>query len=248
MKWKGLVGLGILFFVCLPAQGRVRIGWKDGRRVVFNDGIGESVHAALHKTDDWLKVRVETPSLYDALIDDAARAHSLDPKLVKSVMLVESAFNPSAVSRKGARGLMQLMPETARHHGVENSFDPAQNIRGGAKHLSYLMGLFGNDLPRSLAAYNAGENAVLRHGGIPPYEETRIYVHKALTAYYGKSSLGGGFGLPPATTFKATKGRRVHVRRDENNRVILTTEPSRPPGPRSAMPVDLEAAGGSSPR
>jgi hypothetical protein len=234
MKWKGLVGLGLLLVLAAPAPARVRMGWKDGRRVVYNDGIGESVHAALAQADGWLKARVETPSLYDDLIEEAAKAHSLDPKLVKSVMLVESAFNPAAVSRKGASGLMQLMPETAARHGVRRIFDPADNIRGGAKHLSYLMGLFGNDLPRSLAAYNAGEAAVLRYGGIPPYEETRLYVHKALTAYYGKSSLAGGFGLPAGASYGRVKGRPVHMRRDENNRVILTTEPARRPAARES--------------
>lgn len=229
MKWKGLLGLGILFSCCLPAQARVRLEWHDGRRIVYNDGIGESVHAALGQSDDWLKVRVGIPCLYDALIDQAAREHALDPRLVKSVMLVESAFNPAAVSRKGARGLMQLMPETAARQGVQNSFDPADNIRGGARHLAYLMGLFGNDLPKSLAAYNAGEAAVLRYGGVPPYDETRLYVRKALTAYYGKSTLAGGFGLAPTTTFGTAKGRPVRVTRDLNNRVVLTTEPVRRP-------------------
>jgi len=203
---------------------------------VYNDGIGESVHAALGRSDAWLQSRVAIPSLYDGLIDDAAREHALDPKLVKSVMLVESAFNPAAVSRKGARGLMQLMPETARQHGVQDIFDPADNIRGGAKHLAYLMEIFGNDLPKSLAAYNAGEAAVLRYGGIPPYDETRLYVHKALTAYYGKESLVGGFGLPPATTFGAARGRPVHITRDANNRPVLTTDPARPsPAGRAAF-------------
>jgi soluble lytic murein transglycosylase-like protein len=236
MNWRGLIGLGIFFSCCPPAHARVRTAWKDGHRIVYNDGIGESVHAALAKSDDWLTLRVSTPSLYDGLIDEAARVHSLDPKLVKSVMLVESAFNPAAVSRKGARGLMQLMPETAARHGVGDIFDPTENIRGGARHLSYLMGLFGNDLSKSLAAYNAGEAAVLRYGGIPPYDETRLYVHKALTAYYGKSSLGGGFGLPSQTTYGAAKGRPVRVTRDANNRLVLTTEPfRRPPAGREAL-------------
>ena len=227
MKGKILVVLGMVSLLCPGAEARVRVGVKDGRRVVYNDGIGESVHEALGKSDDWLKARVVMPSLYDELIDSAARTQSLDPRLVKSVMLVESAFNPAAVSRKGARGLMQLMPETARQHGVAHVFDPEENIRGGARHLSYLLGVFGNDLPKSLAAYNAGEAAVLRYGGVPPYDETRTYVHKALTAYYGKSALGGGFGLSGDTTYGATRGRRVHVTRDAANRVVLTTDPPR---------------------
>ncbi|HEY7113325.1 MAG TPA: lytic transglycosylase domain-containing protein [Thermoanaerobaculia bacterium] len=227
MKRNGLLGFAILLLSCLPLEARMRVGWKDGRRMVYNDGVGETVHEALAHSDEWLSARVAMPSLYDSLIDDAARTHSVDPKLVKSVMLVESAFNPAAVSRKGARGLMQLMPETARHHGVEDIFDPAQNIRGGAQHLAYLLSLFGNDVPKSLAAYNAGENAVLRYGGVPPYDETRLYVHKALTAYYGKSSLAGGFGLPAGATFGAVKGKPVRVTRDANDRVLLTTEPAR---------------------
>jgi hypothetical protein len=235
MNWKGLLGLGILFSCCLPAEARMRVGWKDGRRIVYNDGIGESVHVALAESDDWLRARVATPSLFDGLIEDAARAQSLDPKLVKSVMLVESAFNPAAISRKGASGLMQLMPETAREHGVVDIFDPADNIRGGTHYLAYLMGVFGNDLTKSLAAYNAGEAAVLRYGGVPPYDETRLYVQKALTAYLGKSALLGGFGLPSGTTYGAVKGRPVHVHRDENNRVVLTTEPVRQPAGRQAL-------------
>ncbi len=236
MKWKGLLGLCFLFLGCLSAEARVRVTWKNGRRIVYNDGIGESVHVALRHADGWLKARVSLPCLYDDLIEEAARAHAVDPRLVKSVMLVESAFNPAAVSRKGARGLMQLMPETAKQHGVENILDPAENIRGGATHLSYLMGLFDNDLPKSLAAYNAGEAAVLRYGGIPPYDETRLYVHKALTAYYGDSSLAGAYALPPESTFGGSKGRPVHLTRDANNRPVLTTDPAvRPPARREAF-------------
>lgn len=234
MKWKGLLGLGILVLASAPAQARVRVAWRDGRRVVFNDGIGESVHAALRETDAWLRTRVGTPSLYDALIDREARSQSIDPKLVKSVMLVESAFNPKAVSHKGARGLMQLMPETASRHGVRDSFDPAENIRGGARYLAYLIGLFGGDVTKSLAAYNAGEAAVLRYGGVPPYDETRLYVHKALTAYYGKDGLGGGFGLPSGQTFASSPGRSVRVLRDPGRGILLTTEPARRPGGREA--------------
>jgi len=229
MSRKVFIGIGFLLCCCSAAQARVKMAWKDGHRIVYNDGVGESVHSALAQSDHWLTERISTPSLYDDLIDREARSQSLDPRLVKSVMLVESAFNPAAVSRKGARGLMQLMPETAARHGVGDVFDPAQNIRGGTRYLAYLMGLFGNDIPRSLAAYNAGEVAVLRYGGVPPYDETRLYVRKALTAYYGTGSLGGGFGLPSEQTYGAARGRPVHVTRDSNNRVVLTTDPVRRP-------------------
>jgi soluble lytic murein transglycosylase-like protein len=116
----------------------------------------------------------------------AARRHGLEPGLVMAVVSVESGFRPEAVSPKGARGLMQLMPKTAEALGVEDAFDPAQNLDGGARHLGELLTAYGGDLTRALAAYNAGEGAVLRHGGVPPYRETRAYVRKVLERYQGK--------------------------------------------------------------
>jgi soluble lytic murein transglycosylase-like protein len=116
----------------------------------------------------------------------AARRHGLDPELVIAVAAVESGFRPEAVSPKGAQGLMQLMPRTAEALGVENAFDPAQNLDGGARHLGQLLTLYGGDLAKALAAYNAGEGAVHRHGGVPPYRETRAYVRKVLDRYRGE--------------------------------------------------------------
>jgi soluble lytic murein transglycosylase-like protein len=113
----------------------------------------------------------------------AARRHGLDPELVIAVVSVESGFRPEAVSPKGAQGLMQLMPRTAESLGVEDAFDPAQNLDGGARHLGQLLTLYGGDVERALAAYNAGEGAVHRHGGVPPYRETRAYVKKVLERY-----------------------------------------------------------------
>jgi soluble lytic murein transglycosylase-like protein len=113
----------------------------------------------------------------------AARRHGLDPALVAAVVSVESGFRPEAVSRKGAQGLMQLMPGTAASLGVGDPFDPAQNLDGGARHLGQLLTVYGGDLTRALAAYNAGEGAVQRHGGVPPYRETRAYVKKVLERY-----------------------------------------------------------------
>jgi hypothetical protein len=221
----------ISFSLSTAATADVRIGFKDGRRFIYNDGMGESVHQGLHRSDSWLAARVGLPSLYDALIVDAARAASIDPRLVKSVMLIESAFNPVAVSKKGARGLMQLLPETASQYGVKNTFDPAENISGGTRHLAYLLGLFNGDVEKSLAAYNAGEGVVARYGGVPPYAETRLYVSKGMTAYYGHSMLTGGFGRPQTQTW-AMK-RPVRMTRDKNNRPLITTEPSRRTGVRS---------------
>jgi len=224
MKLKALIVLGIVLCAAPSASGAVRIGLRGGKRVIYNDGVGSSSREALARSDGWLAARVATPSLYDGLIADAARSSAIDPKLVKSVVLIESAFNPAAVSRKGARGLMQLMPDTAFRYGVRNTFDPAENIAGGARHLAYLLGLYGGDLPRALAAYNAGEAAVARYGGVPPYDETRLYVSKGLAAYYGKSSLGGGFGLPAEKSWGARKGRPVRLVRDGRNRPLITTD------------------------
>jgi soluble lytic murein transglycosylase-like protein len=113
----------------------------------------------------------------------AARRHRLDPSLVLAVIAVESAFRPEAVSPKGALGLMQLMPATAASLGVKDAFDPVENLDGGARHLGSLLTLFGGDLQRALAAYNAGSGAVGRYNGVPPYRETRAYVKKVLERY-----------------------------------------------------------------
>lgn len=118
-----------------------------------------------------------------ALAEAAARRHGLDPALVLAVVHVESGFRPDAVSPKGARGLMQLMPGTATRLGVEDSFDPEQNLDGGTRHLGDLIARYGGDVKRALAAYNAGEGAVERHRGVPPYGETRSYVRNVLRRY-----------------------------------------------------------------
>ena len=113
-------------------------------------------------------------------IKETAERYGVSPVLVEAVIRVESAFNPWAVSRKGAQGLMQLMPTTAATLGVRNSFDPRQNIEGGVRHLRYLLDRYPGNVPFALAAYNAGEGAVDSYRGIPPYPETQQYVQKVL--------------------------------------------------------------------
>jgi soluble lytic murein transglycosylase-like protein len=121
------------------------------------------------------------PSTYDPLIKKAAAQYGVDFALVKAIMHVESSFNPYAASHKGALGLMQVLPGTARRHGVEDVYDPQQNIEAGVRHIKYLSEMFNHKQYLVIAAYNAGENAVVRHGGIPPYAETQAYVRKVLS-------------------------------------------------------------------
>ena len=118
-----------------------------------------------------------------AQIDEVAARHRVPPRLVAAVIAVESEFNPRAVSRRGAQGLMQLMPATAAHLDVQDSFDTRENIEGGVRHLRVLMDRYRNDLPLVLAAYNAGDTAVLAYRGVPPYRETRQYVIRVLRRY-----------------------------------------------------------------
>jgi soluble lytic murein transglycosylase-like protein len=132
--------------------------------------------------DSKLWRRAPAQTRYDELIGETARSYRLPPALVKAVIAAESAFDPGAVSRKGAQGLMQLMPETAESLGVDDPLEPASNVRGGAGYLRAMIDRYG-DLSRALAAYNAGPNAVDRYGGVPPYRETQDYVDRVLTYY-----------------------------------------------------------------
>jgi len=148
--------------------------------------------------------RAFTQEDIDAAIEQAATRHNVDPSLVRSVVKVESDFNPNAVSRKGAMGLMQLMPSTARSLKVSNPFDPAQNIDAGVRHLRTLLDNYGGNVQLSLAAYNAGMGAVSRSAGVPHFRETQNYVRRITNLYNG-----GG-----ETIFGSPVHDPVHVQRD----------------------------------
>ena len=198
--------LGVLLAIAGAANAEVRVAVKrNGEKVIYNAGPSRGARGS---DLNWLAKRHDRASKYDPIIEQYSAKYGVDPTLVRAVIQVESDFNPNCVSHKGARGLMQLMPATARRFGVTKLHDPEQNIHGGVRYLAYLLDLFNEDLPRVLAGYNAGENAVLKYGGIPPYEETGTYVKRAMTVYHGRpyggsisfagrrggKKLSGGFG------------------------------------------------------
>ena len=160
-------------------------------------------------------------------IDHYSRRRGLDPSLVRAVIQVESGYDVLARSRKGAMGLMQLMPQTARELGVRNPWDPGENIRGGTSYLRRMLDSFG-DVELALAGYNAGPSAVERYGRIPPYPETTRYVGKVMSLYRGSSwtPSGAQYLQPERVATPSPKRpvtRPVIVKRDANNRILLVT-------------------------
>jgi soluble lytic murein transglycosylase-like protein len=177
---RHLLGLGVLlvtvsagyFLSGLAGSRDVRHAAQEARAEVAP---AETVSGNTDAAPD-----ADTDDDIDAYIKHVAARYGVPADLVAAVINAESDNNPRAVSRRGARGLMQLMPKTARTLGVADPFDPRANIDAGVRHLRALMDRFGNDLPLVLAAYNAGEVAVIKHRGVPPYRETRAYVKRIL--------------------------------------------------------------------
>ena len=142
----------------------------------------------------------------DSAIEQAAARHNVDPNLVRAVVKVESNFNPNAVSRKGAMGLMQLMPSTARQLKVKNPFDPEQNVDAGVRHLKQLLESYGGDVRLTLAAYNAGAGAVARSSGVPHFAETQNYVRRITNLYNAGSGLNVGASRDPVRVQRDARG------------------------------------------
>lgn len=169
---------GVVHYTNVRPRGA---GWNV---VVRGDTDGPSRPTA---TRDRIPARDRSPdrySRYDSHIHEAARLYQLPESFIRAIMRVESDFDPNVVSRVGAMGLMQLMPGTASHMGVRDPFNPRENILGGVRYLRVLANGFNGDLVLTVAAYNAGEGAVMRYGGVPPYDETRRYVQNVLRYYY----------------------------------------------------------------
>jgi soluble lytic murein transglycosylase-like protein len=165
-------GNGVLHFSNVPSDPRYQLLIAGPTETVAASRKGPPIN--------WLA----RSSQYDGVISVAAKAATIQAALVRAVIVVESGFNPHAISKKGAIGLMQLLPETARRYGVKNIYDPEQNVRAGAHYLSDLLVRFDSNLELALAAYNAGEDAVERYGRhVPPYRETLAYVPSVMRVY-----------------------------------------------------------------
>lgn len=185
----------LLLCATQPAQAKlyVYIG-PDGTRWITDKPNNSRDHTLIREYQGPREVTACSPAAlrkakrvgqgeFDRLIGHFARSYELEPALIRAVIHVESCYNPRAKSRAGAIGLMQLMPGTAKRFGVKDIYDPMQNMRGGVRYLKLLLAMFKDNLRLALAAYNAGENAVKRYGGVPPYKETRGYITKVMRHY-----------------------------------------------------------------
>jgi soluble lytic murein transglycosylase-like protein len=162
---------GVIHFTNCPRDPKFKLYIRESKEDVGDENHSSSVSY------------IKDSNQYDSLISDLSKRYQVDFALIKAMIRAESGFNPFAVSRKGAKGLMQLMPETASRMNVSNIFNPRENVEGGVRYFKHLLSLFNNDLRLSLAAYNAGENVVAELRSIPPYRETVDYVKKVLSYY-----------------------------------------------------------------
>jgi soluble lytic murein transglycosylase-like protein len=184
--FSGIIALGLVF----PSFSSPEIyKYVDGDGVLHLSNVPNGKYNLVLK-EEWVPFYLDSAALekYDPLIWRAAEKYRVDYALVKAVIKAESNFNPRAISNAGARGLMQLMPETANALRVNDPFHPEDNIEGGVRHLRYLLDLFQGNLHLVLAAYNAGEEAVFRYNDIPPYRETRTYVQRVLKYFRNYSN------------------------------------------------------------
>lgn len=206
------------------AQVKVKIG-VDGQKVIFNES---STQRARRLSDRLMPV----PDVaLEPIIDRHSAAQNLDPRLVRALIQAESGYNPRALSNKGAIGLMQLMPATATSLRVSDPWNIEENLRGGTTYLRKLLDRFAGSLELAVAAYNAGPRAVERHGGVPPYRETRAYVRRVIGLYRGASvapqariTTSSRRAVPPAPapTFDAGR-RKPRLIRNSDNQLVITT-------------------------
>jgi len=206
--WACLCVWGLALSLPVRADEIVTITDANGRKIFINTGEtgargkwAGSISSPAKAGNSMLR-----PSEINRMVEQTASRLQIDPQLVQAIIKVESEYDPEAVSNKGAMGLMQLIPQTAQRFGVENPFNPKENIQGGVSYLKHLLDLFGGDLPLSLAAYNAGEGAVQRSGGIPSFAETRDYVRKVTNIYQGSSQSAYKPQAPPIIRYVDERG------------------------------------------
>lgn len=193
-----ILAVGASLMLSTPTPAQIASYVDAGGKIVYVNGdspvhrsgstISSPTVSARLLQASYGKPAATPPDRLDRIVSDAAQRHDLDPALVKAVISTESGWNPQAVSRKGAVGLMQLVPATAQRYGAGNPFDPAQNVEAGTTYLKSLLDRYNGDLTKSLAAYNAGERAVDNSGGVPGFRETRQYVRKVTDAYFRPGS------------------------------------------------------------
>lgn len=222
-----VLAAGAWFTFASPARAQIASYVDDHGKLVFTNGDSPAAHrgstmsahpaASLFPSVALSESAASPPDRLDRIVREAAERHQVDPALVKAVISTESGWNPQAVSRKGAVGLMQLIPETAQRYGGGNLYDPATNVEAGTTYLKALLDRYNGDIDKSLAAYNAGEHLVDRTGGIPAIPETRRYVQKVTDAYFRP---GSGRDL------SIWDPRRIQVRKEvgPNGRVVFTNE------------------------
>jgi len=222
-----VLAAGAWFTLASPSHAQIASYVDDYGKLVFTNGDSPaarhgstiSAHPAhpLFPSVALSGAAATPPDRLDRIVREAAERHQVDPALVKAVISTESGWNPQAVSRKGAVGLMQLIPETAQRYGGGNLYDPAQNVEAGTTYLKALLDRYNGDIDKSLAAYNAGEHLVDRIGGVPAIPETRRYVQKVNDAYFRP---GSGRDL------SIWNPRRIQVRKEvgPNGRVVFTNE------------------------
>jgi soluble lytic murein transglycosylase-like protein len=227
-----LLALGLGLSVSRPAQAQIASQMDESGKLVFvnSEPAGRTPHqsapSGFHspKSSEAARIsetnttnEVVPPDRLERIVREASARHNLDPALVKAVIGVESNWNPTAVSRKGALGLMQLIPTTAGQLGVGNAFDPAQNVEGGTSYLRSLLDRYDGDLELTLAAYNAGPGAVERSGGIPNIRETRSYVQRVTETYFRP-------GSDRDPSFAGPRRTRIRQDVDATGRVVFTNE------------------------
>ena len=157
-------------------------GWRQDTLVVVSE-VRLQKKSISHRHVEMTSIQKNAENIYQPLILDAAFRYEVEPAIIKAIIMAESGFNPKAKSKVGARGLMQLMPRTAKSLGVEDSFKPAHNIDAGVRYFKHLLDKFDGEITLALAAYNAGSSNVRKYGGIPPFKETKYYINKVLKYY-----------------------------------------------------------------